>query len=174
MLNFDTNEAVQVLQRTPDVLTGLLSGLSENWLKADEGVNTWTPVQVVAHLIEGEKTNWIPRLEWIMERGEAEPFPPFDRFARLNESVDTPVEQMLSEFRMLRSHSLTRLRSLIDSAEVLERRGSHPQFGTVKTKELLSTWVVHDLTHMNQILRVMAKRYQQDVGPWKALLSILR
>ncbi|MBO9596315.1 MAG: DinB family protein, partial [Cohnella sp.] len=173
-MNFEMNEAVQVLERTPDILTGLLSGLSENWLKADEGENTWTPIQVVEHLIEGEKTNWIPRVEWIIERGDAEPFPPFDRYAHLRESSGEFAEQKLSEFRMLRSHSLTRLRSLIDHAEVLERRGYYPQFGAVKLKELLSTWVVHDLTHMNQILRVMAKRYQQDVGPWNVLLGILR
>lgn len=173
-MNFEMNEAIQVLERTPRTLASLLTGISDLWVHADEGEGTWTPYQVIGHLIEGEKINWIPRLEWIIQQGESEPFPPFDRNAHLSQPTDTSLAQKLTELQELRTHNITRLRALIDTKRTLELTGQHPQFGSVRIRELISTWAVHDLTHMSQIVRIMAKRYEQDVGPWIEYLSILK
>jgi hypothetical protein len=173
-INFELGEAIEVLDRTPGTLSSLLSGLSDGWLHADEGEDTWTPIQVLDHLIEAEKSNWIPRLELMIRHGEAAAFPPFDRYAHLNKASDSSLDRKLLEFQELRRLNIIRLRELVPSDEQLALQGRHPQFGTVKVRELLSTWVVHDLTHMYQILRVMAKRYKQDVGPWIEFLRILK
>ncbi|GIP59878.1 DinB family protein [Paenibacillus woosongensis] len=173
-MNFDMNEAIQVLKSTPGTLTSLLAGLSDNWLHTNEGEETWTPIQVIGHLIEGEKYNWIPRLELIIQQGAAVSFPPFDRYAHLTKESESSLDNKLSEFQKLRMQNLNRLQALVHTEEQLELKGNHPQFGTVKIRELLSTWVVHDLTHMSQILRIMAKRYNQDVGPWIEFLRILK
>lgn len=173
-MNFEMNEAIEVLERTPRTLAQLLSGLSDGWLRADEGEGTWTVAEVVDHLIEGERTNWIPRVEWLLREGEARPFPPFDRFSHLEAQTGLPVEVRLRTFGELRAGNLARLRELVHPAEDLERTGLHPAFGAVKLRELLSTWAVHDLTHLSQIVRVMAERYREDVGPWTAYLGIYR
>lgn len=173
-MNFTLKEAMELLERTPRLLNVWLSGLSDNWLDADEGEGTWTPVQVVGHLIEGEKHNWLPRLEMILQKGESEQFPPFDRYAHLNRGSEIPLEIQLQEFESLRRQNLARLQHILHSEEQLELTGQHPQFGKVNARELLSTWVVHDLTHLSQIMRVMAKRYADDVGPWIEFLRILK
>ncbi|USG68102.1 DinB family protein [Brevibacillus ruminantium] len=172
-MNFQLAEAVEVLERTPQSLESLLSGLSEGWLHCNEGEGTWTVTEVIDHLIESEKTNWIPRLEMILQDGERTPFPPFDRFSHLKEPSETSIEQKLLSFQTLRSENISKLKELVQPELHLELTGTHPAFGVVKLSELLATWVVHDLTHMAQIVRVMAVRYRTDVGPWKEYLGIL-
>jgi hypothetical protein len=173
-MNFNLKEAIEVLERTPQTLECFLSGLSASWLQCNEGEGNWNVSEVIEHLIEGEKNNWIPRLETILQDGESKPFPPFDRFSHLNGSSERSIEQKLLEFKTIRTQNTTKLKALIDSELHLELTGSHPAFGVVKLKELLSTWVVHDLTHISQIVRVMAERYRADVGPWKEYLGILK
>lgn len=172
-MNFNLKEAIEVLERTPQSLEYFISGLSDGWLLCNEGEGTWNVTEVIDHLIEGEKQNWIPRLEFIVQEGESKPFPPFDRYAHLNESSERPIEQKLLELKTIRARNMTKLKALVEAESHLELTGSHPVFGTVKVRELLSTWVVHDLTHTAQIVRVMAERYRADVGPWKQYLGIL-
>ncbi|GIN84414.1 hypothetical protein J6TS2_08000 [Heyndrickxia sporothermodurans] len=171
---FNFNEAIEVLERTPQSLEYFFSGLSHGWLQCNEGEGTWNATEVIEHLIEAEKNNWIPRLEFILQERENKPFPEFDRFAHLNKGVEKSIEETVQEFKTIRSQNITKLKSLIESEQHLEITGSHPAFGVVKLRELISTWVVHDLTHIAQIVRVMAKRYRTEVGPWIEYLSILK
>jgi DinB family. len=173
-MNFHLMEAMEVLERTPSSLEALLTGLSSGWLHCNEGEGSWNASEVVEHLIEAEKHNWIPRLEWIIQVGESRPFPPFDRFAHLTKTPRRPIEQALLEFKTIRSENLIKLKNLVHPDLHLDLTGAHPEFGAVKIRELISTWVAHDLTHMAQIVRVMAKRYIVDVGPWRQYLSILQ
>jgi hypothetical protein len=172
-MNFNIKEAIEVLERTPQTLEYFLSGLSDGWLQCNEGDGTWNVNEVIDHLIEGEKNNWIPRLELILQEGDSRPFPPFDRYSHLNERPKKSIEQKLLEFKTIRIQNTAKLKVLIESELHLELKGSHPVFGEVNVKELLSTWVVHDLTHIAQIVRVMSGRYRADVGPWKEYLGIL-
>lgn len=172
-MNFSMKEAIEVLERTPQTLEHFLSGLSEGWLQCNEGEGTWNATEVIEHLIEGEKHNWLPRLEMILQEGESKPFPPFDRFSHLQETSERSIEQKLLEFKTIRAQNITTLQTLIDPELHLELTGSHPAFGQVKLRELLATWVAHDLTHITQIVRVMAERYRTDVGPWSEYLGIL-
>lgn len=173
-MNFQMKEAMEVLERTPQTLEYFLSGVSNQWLQCNEGEGTWSAFEVIEHLIEAEKTNWIPRIEFILQEGESQAFPPFDRYSHLNNRTEKSIERSLHEFKIIRLQSIDQLKSLINPALHLELTGSHPALGIVKLRELLSTWVVHDLTHIAQIVRVMALRYQTDVGPWREYLSILR
>ncbi|WP_316568270.1 DinB family protein [Neobacillus sp. YIM B06451] len=173
-MNFSLNEAIEVLDRTPQTLEFFLTGLSSGWLDCNEGNGTWSPSKVIGHLIEAEKTNWIPRLKFILNEGESQPFPAFDRFSHLIETVEKPFHEKADEFKSIRKQNIAILRELVQSESYLEKTGFHPAFGTVKIRELVSTWVVHDLTHISQIVRVMAKRYKEDVGPWKEYLGILK
>ena len=172
-MNFNMKEAMEVLERTPRTLEWFLAGISDSWLQCNEGDGTWNPTEVIDHLIEGEKQNWIPRLEFILQEGEQKPFPPFDRFAHLNQANRT-IEEKLHEFKTIRESNMNRLKGIIVSEEYFELTGTHPSLGTVKVRELLSTWVVHDLTHITQIVRVMAKRYTADVGNWIEFLGVLK
>jgi DinB superfamily len=173
-MNFSMKEAIEVLERTPQSLESFLSGLSDNWVQSNEGEGTWNVSEVIEHLIEGEKNNWIPRLEMIIEEGEKQPFPPFDRFSHLNDKNEGSIEHKLLEFKTIRKQNIAKLKSIIEPGLHLELTGTHPAFGKVKLRELLSTWVVHDLTHIAQIARVMAERYREDVGPWEEYLGILK
>lgn len=173
-MNFNMKEAIEILERTPQTLEYFLSGLSNRWLQCHEGEGTWNVSEVIEHLIEGEKHNWIPRLEIILREGGSEPFPPFDRYSHLNERPEKSIEQKLLEFKTIRTRNITKLKVLIKPEFHLELTGTHPAFGVVTLRELLSTWVVHDLTHIAQIVRVMAERYRTDVGPWKEYLGILK
>lgn len=173
-MNFQLEEAIEVLERTPHALELFLSGLSDKWVHCNEGDDTWNVTEVIDHLIEGEHANWIPRLEMILRDGERTPFPPFDRYAHLQEGSGKTLEQKLLDFKTIRATNITKLKNMVDPEQHLERTGIHPAFGVVKARELISTWVVHDLTHMAQIVRVMAKRYSTDVGPWTAYLGILK
>ncbi|HZG16090.1 MAG TPA: DinB family protein [Candidatus Bathyarchaeia archaeon] len=172
-MNVTMEEAIEVLERTPRTLENFLSGISESWLQCNEGEGTWTVSEVMDHLIEGEKHNWLPRLEFILLHGEGKPFPPFDRDSHLRERSDRSIDQKLQEFKTIRSQNISKLQALIDPHIHLELTGTHPAFGPVKIRELISTWVVHDLTHIAQIVRVMSKRYRTDVGPWIEYLGIL-
>lgn len=173
-MNFNMKEAAEVLERTPQTLEYFLSGLAAGWLDCNEGEGTWNVSEVIDHLIEGEKNNWIPRLEMIMKEGKNKPFPSFDRLSHLHQSTERSIEQKLVEFKAIRKQNVAKLNLLLDPELHLELTGTHPAFGEVKVRELLSTWVVHDLTHMVQITRVMAERYRDDVGPWKEYLGILK
>ncbi|UOQ44854.1 DinB family protein [Halobacillus salinarum] len=173
-MNFNLNEAIEILEQTPKTLESYLANLSQGWMTSSEGEGTWNPVEVIDHLIECEKHNFIPRLQFILEAGEGEAFPPFDRFAHLNQSEERTLGERFSEFQTLRTENIAKLKELVDSDEVLEKTGSHPALGTVKVRELVSTWAVHDLTHISQITRVLAERYRKDVGPWVEFLGVLK
>ncbi|MFF2876981.1 DinB family protein [Gottfriedia sp. NPDC057991] len=173
-MNFNLKEAIEVLERTPKSLESLLSGLSESWLSSNEGEGTWNVSEVIDHLIECEKTNWIPRLNCMLNKEGNNHFPPFDRFSHLKEKQEKSIEERLLDFKNFRTENIKKLQLLVDPTNDLELEGVHPDFGSVKLRELLSTWVVHDLTHVTQITRVMAIRYKIDVRPWIANLSILK
>lgn len=168
------SEAIPVLRRTPATLRALLSGLGAEWLDADEGPDTFTPRDVIGHLISGEETDWIPRLRIILESGERRPFTPFDRFGFRQKYGGRPIDDLLDRFATLREDNLRQLEALGLSPAQMELRGTHPELGTVTLSQLVATWVGHDLTHVSQVVRVMAKRYQQAVGPWRAYLRILQ
>jgi len=170
---FHLGEAIAILERTPAALSSLLAGLPEPWVRATEGEGTWSPYDVVGHLIHGERTDWIPRARQILA-GDTRPFAPFDRTAQFQESQGKSLEQLLATFAELRASNLVALRAMGLMGADLDRTGQHPALGEVRLSELLATWVVHDLDHMGQIARTMAKRYAGAVGPWSAYLSILR
>jgi hypothetical protein len=167
-------EAVAVLNRTPAMLDALLRGLPDIWVRSNEGENTWSAFDILGHLIVGERTDWMQRIRIILADGEARPFDPFDRFAQLKESQDKSLEQLLDEFGRLRRENLVALQSLNLQPEDLTRRGMHPALAVVTLAELLGAWVVHDLTHVHQLSRVMAHQYRNVVGPWTAFLGVLQ
>lgn len=170
--NFSLVATMALLERTPASLTALLGGLSEAFTTATEGGDTWSPYDVIGHLIQGERSDWMSRVRHIMS-GNGAPFPPFDRhaqFARPNESL----AERLTSFATLRAESVKELRAMGLSDADLDRPGLHPALGAVTLRQLLATWTVHDLDHITQISRVMAKHYRNDVGPWAAYLNVLR
>ena len=169
-------DAIAILERTPRVLDAWLRGLGGDWLEArTEGPESFSPRDVLGHLIGGERRDWIPRMRIILEQGEKRAFDPFDRFAFRQEIEGKVIGDLLDEFARLRRQSLADLRDLELDAADLARRGRHPDptFGPVTLGNLLSTWTVHDLSHLGQVARVMAKRYGAAVGPWKAYLPVL-
>ncbi|TCZ72909.1 DinB family protein [Flaviaesturariibacter aridisoli] len=165
--------SIELLERTPSVLRSLLQDLPAHWTTATEGPGTWSPYDVVGHLVHAERVAWIARAELILSDREDKTFPPLDRFAQFEESKGKTMHQLLDDFDAHRSANLNALRQL-PSGEALQRTGVHPQFGNVTLAQLLATWTVHDLDHINQIVRVLAKQYGEAVGPWKANLRILR
>ncbi|MBM4161165.1 MAG: DinB family protein [Ignavibacteria bacterium] len=167
-------QALEILERTPAVVRELLANLSDTWLSANEGPETFSPRYVVGHLIHGEETDWIPRIQIILEHGEAQPFAPFDRVGFKEKYQAKSIGELIDLFATLRRENLERLRGFKLQAPQLELKGTHPAFGQVTLKQLLATWAVHDLTHIAQIVRVMAKQYDEAVGPWKAYLRILQ
>lgn len=174
MEKFNLDKSIEILERTPSVLNSLLNGLSESWIQENEGENTWSPFDVVGHLIHGEKTDWITRTKIILEHGEEKVFTPFDRFAQFTESKNKNLNELLEEFEKLRKANLIELKKLSLKQEDLSKTGKHPEFGTVTLEQLLATWVVHDLNHIRQIVNAMANQYNEDTGPWKEYLSILK
>jgi hypothetical protein len=170
---FRIEDALAHLERTPRVLRVLLAGLPPEWVHANYGADTFSPFDVVGHLIHGERADWIPRLRRILEHGESVPFDPFDRFAHYEESAGKDLEDLLTEFARLRSAGLAEVRAIGLGAKQLELRGRHPSLGPVTVRELLSTWVVHDWNHVKQIARALAWQYRSDVGPWAEYLPIL-
>ncbi|MEO0339958.1 MAG: DinB family protein [Bacteroidota bacterium] len=172
-MKFNIQKSIEILSRTPAVLEALLSNLSPEWWQNNEGKDTWSPYDVLGHLIHGEKTDWVVRSKIILSDHTNKTFEPFDRFAQMQEEKKT-MEDLLAEFKILRAENIKELQSLNINDETLQWKGIHPALGEAKLKELLSTWTVHDLGHIAQISRVMAKQYQTEVGPWKAYLGILK
>ena len=168
------NDTISLLGHMPAALDALLRGLPETWTLRNEGADTWSPFEVVAHLITGERTDWIPRVKMILESGESRAFVPFDRDGYLEESKGKSLEQLLEEFARLRSANLRELRALNLQSGDLERLGKHPSLGSVTLSELLATWAAHDLTHLHQISRIMAHQYRKTVGPWTVYLGVMK
>lgn len=173
-MRFNLDHATDMLSRTPIILNSMLGNLSEEWVLSNEGGQTWSPFDVLGHLIHGEHTDWIPRIRIVLQSGESRAFEPFDRFAQFEASKGKRVGELLSIFAELRSDNIQALKSMNITAEDLARRGKHPELGVVTLEELLATWVVHDLDHIAQITRTMAKQYREAVGPWNAYLSVLK
>jgi len=169
----EVREAVEVLSGTPALLESWLMGLSEPWLSARERDGTYSPIDVVAHLADNEDVDWMPRLLLVLEHGESRPFTAFDRDGFRTRFAGWSLERLLASFAAARSANLERLERLGLGARDLERTGMHPALGRVTVRQLLAGWVVHDLTHVAQIARVLAKRYSVDVGPWREYLGVL-
>jgi len=172
-MKHDLARSIEILSRTPATLRALLGGISESWTMANYGPETFSPFDVVGHLIHAEKTDWITRARWIEDKGVSEPFPPFDRFAQQRESVGKDMATLLGEFETARAQSLADLRALRADEGTLGLVGRHPTLGTVTMRELIATWVVHDLDHLAQIARALAYQYKDEVGAWRAYLPIL-
>lgn len=170
---FDLEEAVAILERTPESLNALLRGLPETWLSATEEDESWSPYDVIGHLIQGERTDWMARARHILS-GEQRPFDPFDRTAQFADSKGKSVDELLSTFATLRRQNLAELAAMKLTSRDMDRKGQHPDFGEVTLGQLLSTWLVHDMDHVSQIARTIAKVYTGAVGPWTAYLSILK
>ena len=173
-MTFDLADAIAVLERTPRVLTSLLDGLSLAWTAPNEGPDTWSPFDVVGHLIDGEETDWIPRARIILNQSGSRRFVPFDRFRHLRLNSGRRLEDLLQRFADLRAANLDALRGFGLTATELQLTGEHPELGTVTLEQLLATWVTHDLTHLAQIARVMGRQYTGAVGPWTAYIGILK
>ncbi|MFL5746575.1 MAG: DinB family protein [Niastella sp.] len=171
-MQFEIQQAIPVLERTPQVLETLLYGLPDEWINSNEGGDTWTPVDIMAHLIFGEKTDWIPRTLIIMGEGSKE-FVPFDMEGHHAIKKGKTMSQLLDEFKVLRKENLALLKTMEITEETLDRTGIHPLLGTVTLRHLLAAWVVHDLTHIHQLSRVMAKQYYEAVGPWTQFMGVL-
>jgi hypothetical protein len=173
-MNFSMHQSIEILERTPIVLQNLLEGLSPEWTSNNEGGETWSAYDVIGHLIHGDKTDWLTRAELILSYNVEKKFQPFDRFAQFENSKGKTLKQLLNEFKEIRDANIIRLRSLKITEQDLEKTGVHPTFGVVTLSQLLSTWIVHDLNHISQIARVMAKQYKIEVGPWIEFLKILK
>jgi len=172
-MKFQIEQAVEILRQTPEALYSLLGNLSDDWTEKEDSEN-WNPFDIVGHFIHGEETDWIPRAEMILAQGENRTFPPFDRFAQFEKSEGKSLSQLLETFAGLRKENLEKLQQMSLTDEQLKLKGIHPELGEVNLEQLLSTWVVHDLTHIRQIVIVLAKKYSENVGVWKEYLSILQ
>jgi hypothetical protein len=172
-MSFSLPDTLDILERTPAVLGALLRGTSTAWHANNEGPGTWSAFDVVGHLIHGEETDWVPRARIILEHGEARPFEPFDRFAQLDRFAGWTLDRLLDRFAELRQANLETVKSWHLTEAQLALPGRHPELGAVTLRQLLATWAVHDLNHIAQIARVLAKRYTEEVGVWRAYLSIL-
>ena len=172
-MKFELSKSYEILERTPSVLRSLLTGISGEWIMNNEGAETFSPYDVVGHLLHGEKTDWPDRIAIILDYGTTKAFVPYDRFAMFEESKGKTLDQLLTEFETLRKEKLLWVKSLKLAESDLDKKGIHPAFGKVTLRQLLSTWVVHDLTHLAQITRVMAKQYKEETGPWVNFFRIL-
>jgi DinB superfamily len=172
-MKYTTTDAAQMLERTPLLLRTLLTGLADGWTMTNEGPDTFSPYDVLGHLIHGEKTDWVTRAKIILESGVSKPFTPWDRFAQYEESNGKTLAQLLDEFEDVRKENMQWFNSLNLTESDLDKTGIHPTLGKVTLRNLLSTWVVHDLTHIAQITRVMAKQYKEEMGPWPEFFRIL-
>lgn len=172
-MKFSIEKSIEILERTPSVLESMLTGLSEDWIHQNEGGDSWNAFDIVGHLIHGEKTDWIPRMEIMLSERENKTFAPFNRFAQLNDSIGKTLPQLLVEFKALRKTNITRLKNAKLNHDLLSREGMHPALGKVNLQQLLATWTVHDLGHIAQIARVMAKHYRDETGVWQEYLPVL-
>ena len=173
-VSFDLEKTVALLSRTPAVFDTWLRDLPDDWIHSSEGENTFSPFDVVGHLIHGERTDWMPRARMILQDGENRPFEKFDRLAQNRESQGKSLGELLHTFAALRSQNLDDLRSLKLQPADFDRRGCHPELGTVTLGQLIATWAAHDLTHIHQVSRVMAHQYRGVVGPWTDYLGVMR
>jgi len=172
-MQYSLERSYEILDRTPAVLNALLSGLPDYWVMPNEGPETFSPYDVVGHFIHGEKTDWVVRAKMIMQFGNSQTFEKYDRFAQYEESKGKSLQQLLDEFDSLRKENMIWFRSLNLSEIDLDKKGMHPVLGEVTLRNLLSTWVIHDLTHIAQVTRVMAKQYKEEMGPWRQYFRIL-
>ena len=172
-MKYSIERSLEILARTPLVLEQWLRGLSDEWIMNNEGPKTFSPYDVLGHLIHGEKTDWIARMDIILSDGPEKTFKPYDRFAQYEESRGKTMEDLLEEFKKLRARNLEILRSKHISETDLDKTGNHPTFGEVTLRNLLATWTAHDLSHIAQIARVMAKQYKEEVGKWVEYLPIM-
>ncbi|MGN6391517.1 MAG: DinB family protein [Gemmatimonadales bacterium] len=172
-MDFDLDQSLNLLERTPPTLRTMLDGVAEPWSRGNEGTETFSPFDVVGHLIDGEQTDWLPRARIILARGADPRFTPYDRFRHRVRNVGRPLGALLDEFAHLRADNLAQLRSWRLSPADLDLPGMHPALGPVSLRQLLAAWVVHDLGHLAQIARVMAKQYRAAVGPWIGYLPVL-
>jgi len=172
-MTFDLPNAVAVLARTPHTLRAMLSGLSPAWIDATEGGDSWSPYAIVGHLVHGERTDWIPRARIILAQGNERRFAPYDRLAQFHESQGKSLDALHTEFASLRSDNLETLLGWALTDRELSLEGEHPAFGVVTLRQLLATWTAHDLGHVAQVARVMAKQYRDAVGPWREYLPIM-
>ena len=173
-MDFDLKNGTAILERTPATLRALLDGLPPAWTDATEGPDTWSPSVVVGHLIHGERTDWIPRAQIIRAQGANRTFTPYDRFAQFRESQGRPLIELLDEFTRLRAQNVGTLKSWRLTEAQLALQGEHPELGAVTMRQLLACWVAHDLGHIVQVARVMAKQYREAIGPWTAYLSVMK
>jgi hypothetical protein len=172
-MKYSLEKSYGILERTPLVLKTILSGLSDDWVMNNEGPETFSPYDVMGHLIHGEKTDWRERTTMILEYGTSKTFVPFDRFAQYEASKGKTLQQLLGEFEVLRKENMLWFRSLKLSEADLDKKGTHPILDQVTLRQLLAAWVVHDLTHIAQVTRVMAKQYKEEIGPWTEFFRIL-
>jgi uncharacterized damage-inducible protein DinB len=172
-MDFDLTAGTAILERTPNAFRAMLAGLPPVWTDATEGPETWSPYIILGHLVHGERTDWIARAEIILAQGENRRFAPFDRFAQFRESEGKSLTDLLDEFAKVRAENLATLASWRLSEAQLALQGEHPAFGPVTLRQLLATWVAHDLGHIAQTARVMAKQYRDAVGPWRAYLPVM-
>lgn len=172
-MSFDLPETLDLLSRTPIALNALLRGTSASWHASNEGPETWSALDVMGHLIHGEETDWIPRARIILEHGESRPFESFDRFAQFTRFAGWSLDRLLDRFAELRQDNVDTVQGWRLTEDQLEMTGRHPELGSATLRQLLATWAVHDLNHVAQISRVLAKRYTEDVGVWREYLSIL-
>lgn len=173
-MKFNLNESIEILSRTPLVFRQLLSGLSKEWINNNEGRDTWSPYDIIGHLIHGEKTDWIPRAKIILSEQTNKTFEPFDRFAQFENSQGKSLEELLIAFETLRKANIEALKAMQLTDELLDQTGIHPDLGEATLRQLLATWTIHDLSHINQMTRVMMQNYKEEVGPWKAYISLLK
>lgn len=172
-MKFDLSHAIGILEKTPFVIRSMMSHLNESWTHTNEGADTWSPYDVVGHLVHGEKTDWMPRLEIMMSNGPVQTFEPYDRFAQAEMIKGKTLAELLDAFELLRKENLIILRSKRITASDLIRKAIHPSLGEITLSHMLSAWVVHDQGHIAQIARVLAKNYREEVGPWTKFLTIL-
>ncbi len=173
-MEFSLDKSIEILERTPHVLIQWTNHLSADWIMNNEGDETWSVFDVIGHLIHGEKTDWINRIEIILSKEGNKEFVPFDRFAQMEESKGKSLEQLLKEFLVVRELSLKKLKGFNLTENDYNKTGIHPKFGAVTLSQLIAAWTVHDLDHISQISRVMAKQYKEPTGPWIEFLKILR
>ncbi|HTF03485.1 MAG TPA: DinB family protein [Bacteroidia bacterium] len=173
-MQYKLSEAVEILGRTPAVIDALVRNLPAVWSEKNEGGDTWSVYDVVGHLIHGETTDWVNRMEIILAQGEDRKFPTFERFAMFEESKGKTLNQLVDEFAAVRKKNIEILLAKNLTETQLDLKGIHPKFGEVTLRQLLSTWVAHDMGHLAQMARVIAKQYKEEVGPWVEYLRILQ
>ena len=172
-MDFNLKKSIEILERTPQVLQDLLQNLSKDWIHSNEGGESWSVFDFIGHLIHGEKTDWMERTHIILDNSENKTFQSFNRLAQFKNSKGKSLSNLLNEFSELRNKNIVKLKALNLEETQLSMKGIHPELGEVNLKQLLATWVTHDLGHIAQMARVMAKQYQKEVGPWNAYIPIL-